>query len=128
MEMVAAPPTTPMSPFELNLLHVLHIASVVVVIAFTFYAFAAAPETKKSVMIITGIATVLALLTGIRMWQGMFNFSLLGWVLVKIVCWIGLSALTGVAYRRRDKTGALMTVVLLLAVVALVMVYWKPVL
>ena len=114
------------SPFELNLLHVLHVASLVVVIAYTFYAFAAAPETRKGVMIGTGIATLIALLTGIRVWQGMFNFALMGWIVVKILCWLGISGLTGMAYRRRDKAAVLMTVILLLAVVALVMVYWKP--
>ncbi len=128
MEMVAAPPTTPMAPFELNLLHALHVASVVILIAFTFFAFAASPETRKSVMIITGVSTLVVLLTGLRMWQGMFSFNLLGWVIVKIVCWIGLSALAGVGYRRRDKAAGLMAIVLLLAVIALVMVYWKPVL
>lgn len=116
-----------MSAFESNLLHVLHVASVVLLVALTFYAFAGAPETRKRVVMFAGISALLALLTGIRMWQGMFSFALLGWVVVKIVCWLGLSALTGAAYRRRDRTPVLMTVVLLLAVVALVMVYWKPV-
>jgi hypothetical protein len=122
--MVADSPT--MNPFELNLLHVLHVASIVVVIAYTFYAFAAAPETRKGVLIGTGIATLIVLLTGIRMWQGMFSFAMMGWIVVKILCWLGISALTGVAYRRRDKAAVLMTVVLLLAVVAVVMVYFKP--
>lgn len=110
---------------ELNLLHVLHVASVVVLIAFTFFAFAAAPETKKRVMIITGVATLLIALTGIRMWQTMYAWHG-GWVWVKIVCWLGLSALAGIGYRKRDKAGLFMTIVLLLAVIALVMVYWKP--
>lgn len=115
-----------MNPHELNLLHVAHVASVVILIAYTFFGFAGAPETRKRVMMITGIATVLVLLTGIRMWQGMFHFSMLGWVIVKLVCWLGLSALTGVAYRKRDKVNALMVIVLALAVVALVMVYYRP--
>ena len=115
-----------MSPFELNLLHVLHVASVVVLIAYTFYGFAGAPQTKKGVMIGTGIATLLVLLTGIRMWQGMFNFAVLGWIVVKLVCWLALSGLAGVGYRKRDNAGVFMTVILAIAVVALVMVYWKP--
>lgn len=117
-----------MSPTELNLLHVVHVASVIVLVAYTFYAFAAAPETRKKVLIITGIATLLVLATGIRMWQGMFQFTFMGWIVVKFVCWLGLSALTGMAYRKRDKAGALMTLALVLVVIALVMVYWKPVL
>jgi hypothetical protein len=114
-----------MSASELNLLHVLHVASIVVLIAYTFYAFAAEAATKKRVMIITGVATLLVLLTGIRMWQGMYNFAFLGWIIVKILCWLALSGLAGIGYRKRN-SGALMAVIILVALVALVMVYWKP--
>lgn len=114
-----------MSATELNLLHVLHVASVVTLLAFTFYGFAAAPETKKRVMMITGIATLLAALTGVRMWQGMYAWHG-GWVYVKIVCWLALAALAGIGYRKRESAGAFMTILLAIAVVALVMVYWKP--
>jgi len=111
---------------ELNALHVIHGAAVLVMVAYTFFAFAGAPETKKRVMMITGIASLLVLLTGIRMWQGVFGFHAFGWIIVKIVCWLGLSALTGMAYRKRDKANALMVVVLALAITALAMVYVKP--
>jgi putative effector of murein hydrolase len=114
-----------MSPFELNLLHVLHVASIVTLLAFTFYGFAGAPESRKMVMIVTGIATLIALLTGIRMWQGMYSWHG-GWVIVKLVCWLALSGLAGIGYKKRDSKGAWMTILLTLAVVALVMVYWKP--
>ena len=115
-----------MNPHELNLLHAVHVAAVVVLIAYTFLGFAGAPETRKRVLMMTGIASLLVLLTGIRMWQGMFSFHMMGWVLVKGFCWLVLSAVTGVAYRKRDKVGALTALVLTLAVVALVMVYYKP--
>ena len=111
---------------ELNALHIIHIASVIVLIAYTFFAFAGPPETKKRVMMITGIATLLVLLTGIRMWQGVYAFAAMGWIIVKIVCWLGLSALTGMAYRRREKANVLMIVALVLAITALAMVYVKP--
>ena len=115
-----------MNPRELSLLHVVHVAAVVVLIAYTFFAFAGAPETRKRVLIITGVASLLALLTGIRMWQGAYGFAMMGWVIVKGVCWLGLSAMTGMAYRKRDQVNALMVVVLALAIVALVMVYYRP--
>jgi hypothetical protein len=105
---------------------VLHVASVLILAAYTFFAFAAAADTRKRVLMITGIATLLVLLTGIRMWQGMYSFTNLGWIWVKIVCWVGLSALSGLAYRKRNLTNMLMVVGLLLAVVALVMVYYRP--
>ncbi len=123
--MVADSSSQSMSATELNLLHVLHVAAAVVLIAFTFYGFAAAPETKKRVMIITGVATLLVALTGVRMWQGMFGWHG-AWAWVKIVCWLALSALAGVGYRKRDNAGVFMTIILLIATVALVMVYWKP--
>lgn len=111
--------------FELNLLHALHVVAVVVLLAFTFYGFAAAPESKKRVMIITGVATLLVLVTGIRMWQAMFSFAFFGWIIVKLLCWIALSALAGVGYRKRNSS-AMMWLILAIAAVAVVMVYWKP--
>ena len=115
-----------MNPSELNALHLIHVASVLVLIAFTFFAFAGPVETKKRVMMITGIATLLVVLTGIRMWQGVYGFHPLGWIIVKLVCWLGLSALTGFAYRKRAQANTLMIVALGLAITALAMVYVKP--
>ena len=112
-----------MSPAEYNILHAVHVAAVIVLIAYTFFAFAAPGETRKRVLAITGVATLLVLLTGIRMWQGIYSFAMLGWIWVKVFCWVGLSGLTGMAYRKRQHTNALMVVALVLAVVALVMVY-----
>lgn len=96
-------------------------------IAFAFYGFAAAPETRKRVMMITGIAAVIAALTGVRMWQGLYTFALFTWVFVKIAAWIGLAALAGIGYRQRARTGLFMSIILVLAVVALVAVYWRPI-
>src|SRR3954464_1979394 len=104
-----------MNPTELNLLHWVHVAAVVALIAYTFFGFAGAPETRKRVLIITGIASLLVLLTGVRMWQGAFGFKMMGWVLVKGFCWLVLSALTGMAYRKRDQANTLAIVVLTLA-------------
>lgn len=115
-----------MNPSELNALHIIHVASVLVLVAYTFFAFAGPVETKKRVMMITGIATLLVLLTGIRMWQGVYGFHALGWVVVKLVCWVGLSALTGLAYRKREQANMLMIVALVLAITAVAMVYVKP--
>jgi hypothetical protein len=111
---------------ELNALHIIHVAAVLVLIAYTFFAFAGPLETKKRVMMITGVASLLVVLTGVRMWQGVFGFHAFGWILVKIVCWLGLSALTGMAYRKRDKANLFMIVALVLAFIALAMVYVKP--
>ena len=115
-----------MNAKELLLLHALHVIAAIVLVAYTFYAFAAAQDTRKRVLAITGVATLLVLLTGIRMWQGMFGFAGHGWIIVKLVCWLGLSALTGMAYRKRDKASGFMILALVLTAVSVVMVYYKP--
>jgi hypothetical protein len=115
-----------LSPHELNTLHIIHVGSVLVLIAFTFYGFSAALETRKKVLSISGIAALLVLVTGIRLWQGLYGFAPVGWVFVKLVCWVGIAALGGMAYRKRELTGALMLIVLFLAFTALAMVYVKP--
>ena len=91
-----------------------------------FRAFAAAPETRKPVMIVTGVAALVILATGVRMWQEVFGFAPAGWLIVKFVCWLGLSALAGIGYRRREQAGLLAKVAIILVVIAVAMVYVKP--
>ncbi|MBS0633504.1 MAG: hypothetical protein JSS11_16460 [Verrucomicrobia bacterium] len=115
-----------MNPAELNALHIFHVVAAIVMIAFTFFAFAGPADTRKRVLMITGIASLLVLLTGIRMWQGMFGFSAMAWIFIKMACWLGLSALTGLAYRKRESANTLMVIALILAIVAVTVVYVKP--
>ncbi len=115
-----------MTPTELEILHVLHVAGALVLMGFTFYALAAAPETRKRTLIWAGSAALVMLLTGLRMWQTVYGFAPAGWLVVKIICWLGLSALAGIAYRRREKAGGLAWIAILLAVTAVIMVYVKP--
>ena len=115
-----------MNPNELNALHVLHLTGVLVLIGYTFFAFAGPAETRPRVLMITGIASLLVLLTGVRMWQSLFSFHVFGWIIVKLVCWLGLSAISGVAYRKRHLTNPLMVVTLVLAITAVAMAFMKP--
>jgi hypothetical protein len=59
------------------------------------------------------------------MWQALYGFSG-GWVIVKIVAWIGLAAITGLAYRKREKAGLFLKLSVVLALLAVTMVYVKP--
>ena len=111
-----------MSP---TIYYILHVTSVLVLTGYTFYAFAAAPETRKRVMMVTGIASLLALIGGFGL-LAKLQYGFPGWIIVKIVCWLGLSALAGFGYRRRGAAGALAAVALLLAFIAVVMVYIRP--
>lgn len=104
---------------------ILHVISVLTLTGYTFYAFAAPAETRKRVMMITGIASLLALVSGFGLISKVYQNQFTAWMIVKIVCWLGLSALAGVGYRKREKAPVFMAVALALVVVAVVTVYTK---
>ncbi len=120
MNLIAA-----LSPHEYNSLRILHVLSVIGLVGTVFYACAGAPETRKKVLMWSGIASLLALLTGFRLWQGAYGLTG-GWAVVKLVCWLGLSAFAGLAYRRRAQAGLWLKLTLVLTATALAMVYVKP--
>ena len=106
--------------------HILHLSALLILTGYTFYAFAnPAPETRKRVLMITGIASLVMLISGFGLLSKLYQNHFAGWVIVKLVCWLGLSALAGMAYRRRQK-GPLAAAAVALLLVAVVMVYAKP--
>ncbi|MEI6464793.1 MAG: hypothetical protein WCQ89_08725 [Verrucomicrobiota bacterium] len=104
---------------------IIHVLSILVLTGYTFYAFAAAPESRKRVLMITGIASVLALVGGFGL-QAKLALGWPGWLFVKIVCWLTLSALAGFGYRRRQSAPTLAAVAFACVAVAVVMVYVRP--
>jgi hypothetical protein len=104
---------------------ILHVFSVLVLTGLTFYAFGAPPETRKRVLMFAGIASLLALVAGFGL-QAKLKVGWPGWLFVKMACWLGLSALTGLGYRRRGAVGGLAVGTVALVLVAVVMVYLKP--
>ena len=105
----------------------LHILSLLVLVAHTFMALAQpAPENRRRTMIITGCAALLMLISGFGMLALNKIPYLTGWVIVKLFCLIGLSAIAGIVYRRAELRGLLSLVALLLAGVAVFMVYFRP--
>lgn len=104
--------------------YLLHLFSLFVLTAHTFMAFANPdPANRKQTMIITGIASLLVLVSGFGLLAKIHANQFSGWVIVKFVCWLGLSALAGIAYRRPHLRGALAAIALGLILVALAMVY-----
>lgn len=106
--------------------HILHVFSLVVLTGFTFYAFAAPAEARKKVMMITGIAALLMLISGFGMVSKMGFSWEAKWIYIKIACWLGLSSFAGLAFRRREKAGLLMVIALAIVFIALYAVYVKP--
>ena len=98
----------------------LHVAAGFHLTALTFAACAAPdPEKRKRSPMLTGILSRDA---GRRLragGPGLRQPGLESWMFVKIACWLGLSALAGIAYRKPEKAGGLMllgTVLVLVAV------------
>jgi hypothetical protein len=114
-----------MSIQENNALHILHVFGAIGLVASVFFACAGAPETRKKLLRWSGVANLLLVLTGVRMWQGLYQFQG-GWVWVKLFCWLALSAFAGIAYRRREKAQLWVVLSLTAALIALVMVYTRP--
>ncbi len=105
--------------------YVLHLASLFVLAAYTFKAFAApTAETRRANMMITGIASVVALVAGFGL-LAKLQLSMAGWVIVKLVCWLGLSGLAGMAHKK-GQAGALPAIAVVLILVAVYCVYYKP--
>jgi uncharacterized membrane protein SirB2 len=105
----------------------LHIFSLLVLTAHTFMAFANPdPVNRKRTMMITGIASLLLFISG----YGMLHLEKIpfttGWVLVKFVCWLGLSSLAGITYRRAQLRGVLSLVALVLMLTAAFMGTFRP--
>lgn len=77
-------------------------------------------------MMITGIASLFVLISGVGIATVLHIPFSTGWLIVKIFCWLMLSSLAGVVYRRAHLRGVLSLVGLVLILVAVYMVYFRP--
>ena len=104
----------------------LHVFSILLLTGFTF-AIAANPQKhkKKIMAILTGILSVVALVAGAGLMSKLHgNDWGQGWVIVKILAWLFVSALGGMAYK---KSKSFVQTGLIIAVgIAVFMVYFRP--
>lgn len=104
----------------------LHISSILILTGGTFYAFAAPESSRKRVLLITGIASLLALVAGFGLLAKLYQGHFYAWVIVKIIAWLGFSAMAGLAFRRREKAALLIAISSALLLLAVAMVTFKP--
>ena len=105
---------------------ILHVASAMLLVGVTFQAFAA-PEAgrRKMALMASGILSLVMLVAGFGLLTKLgYGFPI--WVIVKLVCWLGISAMAGIAFRRPEKAKVWTIVTIVLLLVALIMVYQKP--
>lgn len=104
--------------------HVLHVFSLIALTGGIFYGFAGSPDTRKKVLMLTGIASILQLVSGVGLLHKLgYGFPV--WAIVKLVCWLALSALAGIGYRQRGRAGLFMAIVLGIVLVAILAVYYR---
>ncbi len=109
---------------KLQIYQLLHVGSVITLIAVVFSAFAAPrPERKKFVMILSGIAALVAFVAAFGLIATKYGNHFTTWMIVKIGAWLGLAALPGIVFRRPELAKVLGWVAALLVLVALLMVY-----
>jgi len=77
-------------------------------------------------MIMTGILSLVILVSAFGMIAVKDMEYFAGWVIVKIGCWLGLTILGGIVYRRPDKAPAFLGLATLLVLVAVFMVTFQP--
>lgn len=112
---------------KLQVYQVLHLCSVIALIAVVFSAFVAPrPERKKFVMILSGIAALVAFVTAFGMISVVYQNQFTGWMIIKLVAWLGLAALPGFVFRRPALARPLGWLAAILVLVAVLMVYVKP--
>ena len=106
--------------------HIVHVLSAFVLVGVTFAAFAnPIPPLRRKVMTISGISSLLVIIAGFGL-AGLLKYGFPIWIILKMVCWLGLSAIAGIAYRQPKKIPALAGVTLLLVTIALYLVYFRP--
>ncbi|TVR49557.1 MAG: hypothetical protein EA425_11930 [Puniceicoccaceae bacterium] len=112
---------------KMQIYQILHVSSLLILTGLTFLAIAAPrPEWRRPILIGTGILSLVMLVSAFGLISVIYGNNFTGWMIVKIVLWVILSALAGLAFRlpgRGKLLGWTATAVLILAVL---MVYLKP--
>lgn len=110
---------------KLQIYQVLHVASMVLLTAFLFQAFANPdPKNRKRTMMVTGIFAALMLIGGFGLVATM-KVGFPWWVIVKLVCWLGLVSISGLAYRKPQRIPLLTGVAIALILIAITTVYFR---
>ncbi len=110
---------------------ILHVASILFLTGATFAVVGGAPDARRKLILMAGgVFSLLALVAGFGLAakkSGLPNpLEWPVWLWVKVFCWLWLSAIGGIAYRRRAQTPRWIAVTAFLLLVALVMAFLKP--
>lgn len=112
---------------KLQIYQVLHVVSMVLLTAFIFQSFANPdPKNKKRTGMITGILALTMLIAGFGLVATM-KVGFPWWVIVKLLCWVGLVSISGMAYRKPKSIPLLTAAAIAFILIAIVTVYFRNV-
>ena len=104
----------------------LHLVAVLLMTGVTFAAFAAPhPDNRHRMLMASGSLSLLVFLSGFGV-MGVMGLGFPGWALVKVVCWLVLSGVAGMAFRMPDRIPMLRAAAAAAIVVAVAMVVYRP--
>ena len=108
---------------KVQIYQILHVVSMVFLTAFIFQSFANPdPRNRKKTLKITGILAVSMLIGGFGLLT-VLKIGFPGWIIVKLVCWLGLASMGGMAYRKPEKIPLFTAITILLVVIGISTVY-----
>ena len=111
---------------SIQLYQVIHVFSVIILTGVVFGALAAPrPELRRRAMMWSGILALLALMSGFGL-LARLSFGFPGWVIIKLACWLGLTMITGLAFRQPGQGRSLVLLTLIAVLLAVGMVFMKP--
>jgi len=107
--------------------HVIHVTSLLLLAGVTFGAFANPdPARRRRVMMLSGVLSLIVFVGGMGLVSKALGSEWQTWVFLKIGCWVGLSALVGIAYRRPGLRPTLPWIAAVLLGVSVWAVYSRP--
>ncbi|MGH8020801.1 MAG: hypothetical protein ACREIA_21445 [Opitutaceae bacterium] len=107
---------------------ILHVGGVILLFALTFSAFASPrPERRKRLLAATGILALVVLVAAFGLIAKLYNNQYTGWMIGKMIIWLAIAAFTGIAFRRPGKATLLSWLTAILGLLAVYLVYFKPV-
>lgn len=106
---------------------VLHVGSMVLLTAVVSQAFANPDlKSRRQTLCIIGLLGLAMLVGGFGLVATM-KVGFPGWVVIKLVCWFGLMAISGLGYRKPERIPFLTVVAGVLILTAITTVYFRHV-
>ncbi len=110
----------------ISLFHFVHLLALFTLFGLTFSAIAdPRVERKKKTLMYSGIASLVVFLAGFGL-LGFLKVGFPGWIVVKMICWLALSAFAGLAFRFREAATKLQWAAIGTVAIAVFMVYYRP--